>query len=183
MELVKAHNWEEYGSLTVDEAADEASNIFADYYEVRPCMLGAIIAYATTSLPDGTLACDGQTYNKSDYPRLYDSLDSAFIVDATSFRVPDLRGRSVVGTGQGSGLTNRAVDDGGGAETHTLTLAQIASHGHSYAVGVFQPFLAGTVPAFANIGLQGATTGDAGGGGAHNNMHPFRALKYAIVAR
>lgn len=183
LELTKQHNWEKFGTQTVEDCAAAMAGLLDDYYEANQCMLGAIIPYATATIPVGTLACDGATYLKSDYPRLYDSLDAAFIVDSTHFRVPDLRSRSVVGAGQGPSLTNRAVDASGGEESHTLVLAEVPSHGHTYAVGVFQPFLAGTIPAFANIGLQGAVTGDAGGGQAHNNMHPFRALRYCIVAR
>jgi microcystin-dependent protein len=183
LELAKLHNWEEYGDLTAVEASDEAANIFADYYDERPCMLGAIIAYATSQLPDGTLACDGQTYNKSDYPRLYDSLDSAYIVDGSSFRVPDLRGRTVIGVGTGSGLTARAVDDNGGEEQHALTTAELAVHSHTINSSIVL-YTVGPAPAAVLGGIPPITaTNPAGSGTAHENMQPWRALKYAIVAR
>jgi microcystin-dependent protein len=43
---------------------------------------------------------------------------------------PDLRGRFVLGSGQGAGLTNRALSSKGGEETHTLTIEQIPQHHH-----------------------------------------------------
>jgi len=183
LELTKEWNWEQSGSITAEQAAEEAASFFMDYYEERPCMIGAIIPYATSTLPTGTLACDGSTYNKSDYPALYASLDSAYIVDATSFRVPDLRGRSVIGTGQGSGLTNRAIDSNGGEETHVLTTAELAAHAHSINSSIVL-YTVGPAPAAVLGGVPPITaTNNAGSGGAHENMHPWRALKYAIVAR
>lgn len=56
--------------------------------------------------------------------------------------LPDLRGRAVVGkdnmggttasrmTNGGSGITGTTLGDAGGAETHTLSLAQVAAHTH-----------------------------------------------------
>jgi len=183
LELTKRHNWEEYGSLTIEQASDEAVNILTDYYTERPCMIGAIISYATTQLPDGTLACDGATYNKSDYPILYDCLDSAYIIDTSSFRVPDLRSRAVIGVGQGSGLSNRTIDQAVGAETHTLVTSEMPSHSHNYTGPVINPFTSpGPTPNFSASGPFASTT-STGGDGAHNNMQPSLALKYAIVAR
>ena len=47
-----------------------------------------------------------------------------------SITTPDLRGRFVLGSGKGSGLTNRTVGDTGGVETVALTEAQMPSHSH-----------------------------------------------------
>jgi microcystin-dependent protein len=44
---------------------------------------------------------------------------------------PDLRGRFVLSQGQGSGLTNRLINQIGGAETHTLTVQEMPSHTHT----------------------------------------------------
>ena len=58
----------------------------------------------------------------------------------TTFYVPDLRGRSPVGAGAGTGLTTRALGATGGAETHQLVTGEIPAHnhtdsGHSHGVG------------------------------------------------
>lgn len=144
-------------------------------------MTGEIIAYATTNPPAGTLACDGSTYLRTNYPLLYAALASPFISDSDHFVVPDLRGRTVIGIGTGAGLTARAMNASGGEETHQLSVAELASHTHTY----FAPSVitVGTGPVLVPyLASQTASvTGLAGSDTAHNNMEPFLALGYAIV--
>jgi hypothetical protein len=91
-------------------------------------------------------------------------------------------GRTLVGQGQGSGLTNRpTVEATGGAETHTLTKAEIPPHKHTYLGNYYD----GTTDhglqyrdtnAFSAYRQSNDTTnGSADGlnGDAHNNMQPF----------
>jgi microcystin-dependent protein len=77
--------------------------------------LGGIIMWsgAVSSVPTGWALCDGRSSNGR--------------------TTPDLRGRFVVGAGQGVGLSNRNVGDTGGAETVTLTVSQIPAHNHRVA--------------------------------------------------
>jgi microcystin-dependent protein len=50
--------------------------------------------------------------------------------------VPDCRGRTSIGTGQGTGLTNRNLGDiVSNEETHALTVAEEAVHTHSVTQG------------------------------------------------
>lgn len=49
---------------------------------------------------------------------------------STEFRMPDTRGRTLVGSGQGSGLTNRTFADRFGEERHTTTINEMPSHHH-----------------------------------------------------
>jgi len=44
---------------------------------------------------------------------------------------PDLRGRFVLSQGHGPGLTNRLINQVGGAETHTLSVNEMPSHTHT----------------------------------------------------
>lgn len=81
--------------------------------------VGSISAYAGTTAPDGWLLCNGTS--TAGYAAL------ASIVGATT---PNLAGRTIIGVGTGSGLTARAINNTGGAETHVLTEAQLASHTH-----------------------------------------------------
>lgn len=48
---------------------------------------------------------------------------------------PDLRGRFILCSGQGEGLTNRIHNTTGGTESETLSIAQIPSHNHNFPVG------------------------------------------------
>jgi phage-related tail fiber protein len=61
--------------------------------------IGAIIAYAGSTLPDGWVWCDGSAISRTDYATLYASVGTSFGVGdgSTTFNVPDLRGRVLVG--------------------------------------------------------------------------------------
>lgn len=167
-------NWTQDGSVTIEEATDaaKAMNIGVGY------MLGWIFPCITAAVPDNALLCDGTTYLKSDYPDLYAILDSAYIVDAAHFKVPDLTGRTMIGES-----ISHAVGSQGGEETHTLTQAEMPSHSHSYG----GTLLTSTVVPPPLDGLSPnplpAATGNTGGDGAHNNMQPFHTVRYCVIAR
>ena len=79
--------------------------------------VGTIINFFGESAPDGYLACDGTAYNIADYPTLAAHLLSftdptPYEVDGddTRFKVPDLRGEFLRGSG-----TNSHTDQGSGA--------------------------------------------------------------------
>jgi len=152
-------------------------------YEAKNPMIGLIIPFVTSDPPPNVLPCDGSTYLRADYPILYDVLDSHFITDADHFTVPDLRGRTVIGAGLGSGLTTRNVADTGGEETHQLTESELASHTHTIPATittlVVEP---GEVTALTPVPIITANTGAAGGDTAHENMQPFFALNYGVIA-
>lgn len=193
--LARAEAWKGTQS-DVNTALQSGHTILGQIQEfagVAP--IGTIIAHACATAPANTLACDGTHYLKADYPALVAALDSTFSVDSTHFRVPDLRSRSIVGVGQGSGLSNRALDASGGAETHALTTAELAQHTHPQR---HNTNTTGDEPMSFDLGGTGAShlkgsnvtstqgsnivnTDPAGSGTAHENMHPWRALHYAIV--
>lgn len=79
--------------------------------------LGTLISFYGETAPKFFLACDGSTYNKVDYPELAKHLlsltnNTPYIVDGdnTKFKVPDLRGEFIRGTG-----TNSHTDQGSGS--------------------------------------------------------------------
>ncbi|WNZ24849.1 hypothetical protein HJG54_19680 [Leptolyngbya sp. NK1-12] len=93
--------------------------------------------------------------------------------------LPDLRGRTRITAGQGSGLTNRAIAQTLGAETHSLTTAEMPSHNHPGASGAGAFFMSpGSGGSFTVSTLAGSqhrtasNTGNAGSGQPHNNMQP-----------
>jgi microcystin-dependent protein len=210
--LTRESNWEAFGSLTPADAAELCQSIILDYLESNVCLVGTIIAYASAQPPNqDILECDGGVYLRTNYPALYEKLDAAFIIDADTFRVPDLRGRTVIGAGTGASLTPRAVNDTGGAENVTLAVSQIPAHdhttqphSHSNAPHVHTeeataitlvselpdpifpvafPAAGVTAPATIVIDPAIVTVDPTGGGDAHENMPPFVALKYGIIAR
>lgn len=173
-------------------------NYFLDTFVLIPA--GTIIMSASITEPSGWLDCDGRLFNITVYPDLFSAIRYSFGGVDNSFNLPDMRGRTGVGLGQGSGLSNRSLADVSGAETHTLTTDQIPSHSH----GVTDPGHAhsyvnntndqdtdnafGTETAADQADLS-KTTGtsntnisiqNTGGGAAHNNMQPFVVLRYLI---
>jgi microcystin-dependent protein len=145
--------------------------------------IGTLIGHVLASLPSNWLDCDGATYNRVDWPELYAVLDSAYILDADHFKTPDLKGRTPIGVGAGSGLTSRAVDATGGEENHVLTVAELAQHNHSYNNPAVQSYPYGTFASNAFVTINTANTANAGSNTAHNTMQPFTAVKFAIVGR
>jgi microcystin-dependent protein len=106
---------------------------------------GSLIAFAGVNAPDGWLLCHGQELNRSEYSSLFLALETTYGVGngSTTFNIPDLRGRVAAGkddmggvaasrlTAGGAGITGTTLGANGGAQTHTLSTAQLASHTHT----------------------------------------------------
>lgn len=141
---------------------------------------GTVWAFAGATVPDGWLLCDGRDLPKLTYPDLAAALGTTWgsPTNTTNFRLPALSGRTLIGSGTGSGLTARTLGTTGGAETHVLSVGEMPSHAHSYE------FLANLQPGGGgrNLGGTGSTgaTQTTGGDGAHNNMQPWAAVQYII---
>lgn len=184
--LEQKRNWYT-GENPLDEITeidwDTIEKLVASVYEqVFNPMIGMIFPVVTTDIPENCLLCDGSEYAREDYPNLYALLDATFIVDADTFSVPDLRSRTVVGAGQGDGLSDYAMGDAGGVEAVALSTSQMPSHQHGIfttnAIAVAPGELAVKIPSIFALD----TTDLAGGSGGHENRQPFTALKYVIVA-
>lgn len=184
--LTARYNWINRND-PMDEVTDADWDTISAYvdgllYEVKNPMIGYIVPYVTADPPANVLPCDGSTYLRDDFPTLYDVLDSIYIVDEDHFSVPDLRGRTVIGAGDGSGLTSRSAGDTGGEETHQLTESELASHSHGIGgAGTGLAVAPGELPVLTPSIFPGSTD-SAGGDSPHNNMQPFYALNYGVIA-
>lgn len=96
-------------------------------------IIGEVRFVAIANPPPGWLVADGRPVSRATYAKLYVAVADVFGAGdgSTTFNLPDLRGRSVVGSGQGAGLTVRAVGTKWGVEAVVLSVAQMPSHGHS----------------------------------------------------
>lgn len=151
---------------------------------------GAVVAFAGASAPDGWLICDGSAVSRSTYDALFAVIGTAYGVGdgSTTFTLPDMRGRTVIGAGTGTGLTMRSLGAKVGAETHTLSMAEMPSHSHVMRrYGSYAGYDAGNAGPFAPSGsfylndtASAQSTESTGSSAAHNNMQPSLALTYII---
>lgn len=97
---------------------------------------GTIKFFAGTTAPTGYLACDGSVVTRTAYPGLFGVIGTTYNTageTGSDFRLPDLRGKTVLGVGQDTSrsLSNYTLGSYGGVETVTLSVAQLATHQHT----------------------------------------------------
>lgn len=154
---------------------------------------GVVLPFAGTSAPTNWLLCDGSAVSRTTYAALFTAIGTTYGSGdgSTTFNLPDLGGRVPAGkeatatrlTSAGSGITGSTLGATGGAETHTLTVAQMPAHSHST-----QGYNTGSVvgsSTTAATGVSGANpnqipTNSQGSGSAHNNTQPTIVLNYII---
>lgn len=97
--------------------------------------IGEIMWRSATDTPAGFLPCDGSAVSRTTYSDLFAKISTTFGVGdgSTTFNVPDLRGRTAIGTGTGSGLTARSLGANVGAETVQLATSEIPAHSHEFS--------------------------------------------------
>lgn len=172
--------------------------------------VGTIFPFAGSTIPQSYLRCDGSAVSRTTYTDLFSVIGTTYGVgdSSTTFNLPDLRGRTVVGVGQGTNLSNRALGQKDGLENVTLSASQVPSHNHTgsgttstagshqhTAYGWDGAFSGSSGNYFYRIGAgnqnnipasgdhshtYGFTTSSSGGDQPHNNMQPFIGLNYII---
>ncbi len=97
--------------------------------------IGSVLPMAFNFAPRGWSTCEGQLLAISQYTALYSLLGTTYGGNGTStFGVPDLRGRSIIGQGAMPGGAIYAVGQVAGTTSVTLTTNNLPSHGHSIAI-------------------------------------------------
>jgi len=148
--------------------------------------VGEIRLFAGNFAPAGWAFCDGQVQSIAENVALFSLIGTTYGGDGqTTFNLPDLRGRAMVGAGQGPGLQSYVEGQLGGTEHVTLTVAQIASHGLPVAAtstGTRPQADSGLGPggSYAPSGSANTALAGVGGGSPHENMAPFLAISFII---
>lgn len=164
---------------------------------------GSLLMFAGAAAPDGYLFCNGAAVSRTTYDVLFAAIGTTWGAGdgTTTFNLPDLRGRGPLGAGTGAGLTPRTLGVSSGAETVTLTSAEMPAHTHTHNAngGAGSGADPSTGLAYAN-GANTASGGldssngelnlyttpialsidSTGGGGAHANMQPFSVVNFII---
>jgi len=93
---------------------------------------GEVFTVANKHCPRDTIETNGMFMSIDTHSELYKVISTTYDGDGeATFAIPDLRGRIVVGVGQGMGLSKYELAQTGGAETVTLTRAQLPAHSHT----------------------------------------------------
>ncbi|USX27191.1 tail fiber protein [Oxalobacteraceae bacterium OTU3CINTB1] len=164
--------------------------------------IGEIRIFAGNFPPYGWRFCDGAVLPINENDALFALIGTTYGGDGQqTFALPDLRGRVPVHAGANAGY-DYLPGDHGGAETVTLTAAQMPDHTHAVGASTAAPAKAGaaldiTTGAYVpgtplpKPKLYGAPTALApmyagavrpeGGGQPHDNMAPFLAINFIIA--
>ena len=125
--------------------------------------VGELMLFGGSFCPMGWLPADGRTVDIAEYEVLFSLLGTTYGGDGRStFHLPDLRGRAAVGQGAGPGLMPQALGSRAGAESATLTTAQMPAHTHTVP--------ASTQPATHATPAPGLLPATAQNGGAYASV-------------
>lgn len=165
--------------------------------------VGEIRAVGFNFAPQNWALCNGALLPIRNNTALFSLIGTYYGGDGkTTFALPDLRGRAVVGVGQGPGLTAYSVGEATGSENHTLTMAELPPHVHNLN-GTVKTHN-GTASTSNPANAYPAATGDnqysegpgsasmapnavqgtaipAGGSQPHSNLMPFTVVNYIIA--
>src|SRR5687767_9318635 len=93
--------------------------------------LGQIQAFGFNFAPRGWAQCQGQLLAINTNTALFSLLGTTYGGNGqTTFALPDFRGRTMVGQGQGPGLSAYTIGQVGGTESVTLTSNNLPAHTH-----------------------------------------------------
>jgi microcystin-dependent protein len=168
--------------------------------------LGEIRIFAGNFSPRGWSFCAGQLLPIAQNDALYALIGTTFGGDGqVTFGLPDLRGRSVIGQGTGTGLSSYVVGQMSGSENVTLNTNQMPQHNHVLnawnidattqtpgpSVGLSNPlnahtgesslFYLNTTGGPNTPALPNDTLLPSGGNQPHDNMAPSLVLNYIIA--
>jgi microcystin-dependent protein len=168
------------GNATFDGEVTINGKLFANnYLNFLPIASIIMFYWPDSSIPPGWAKCDGQTYKLVNNKTIKVPAGTPGAWDT-----PDLRGRFPLATGDGPGRVPRFDFEKGGAETHTLSVAEMPAHKHGIRVG----YTNGSTPldrvnqygTQTDAGIAADPIQSTGGGQPHNNMPPFHTLNFIM---
>ncbi|NML22096.1 phage tail protein [Pseudoflavitalea sp. G-6-1-2] len=103
--------------------------------------MDGVIAYVTpfagNFAPRNWAICAGQLMPIAQNTALFSLLGTNYGGNGqTTFALPDLQGRAIIGAGQGPGLSQYDVGQQGGTETVTMLTTNMPAHTHQVSIGI-----------------------------------------------
>lgn len=142
--------------------------------------IGDIMLFGGNFCPRGWASADGQLLAINQFDALFSLYGTNYGGDGrTTFGLPDLRGRIVVGEGQGVGLANRPLGSKSGSNNFVVTASNLGGHTHA----------ATTTSQFGASSATGTTSAPAGlvlsddaGDDIYNNAAPNVTMNAASIS-
>lgn len=108
---------------------------------------GIVMPFAGSVAPQGYLLCDGSAVSRTDYADLFTAIGTTYGVGdgSTTFNVPDLSGRVVIGESQ-----SHALGTTGGEASHVLLEAELPAHAHTIPAHGHANTIKATTPKFTH---------------------------------
>ena len=163
--------------------------------------LGIVKMWAGVKVPENYALCDGAMLKTSEYPELYKALGTAFnagvnyngtryTTQSGFFRLPDLRGRFIVGYNDLDDEYKK-YGNAGGEKKHALTINEMPSHTHPQNLwqedsGTWKGGGRNSSPNSTSKHdrtVQFGKTDATGGGAQHENRPPYYTLAYIMKVR
>jgi len=158
--------------------------------------VGAMLPMTHSTVPAGWLLCDGQAVSRAAYADLFAYYDTDGLVwgvgdGATTFNVPDMRGRFPLGLdNMGGSSANRvtaaaadSIGGTGGAEEKTQTSSQMPSHTHAPTGGGQMTRDTGAdrvKPSGGTVSYPNLVLDNTGGGNPMDVMNPWAAMPWIV---
>lgn len=162
--------------------------------------VGEIRMFGGNFAPAGWMFCDGQLLPISENETLFNLIGTTFGGDGQeTFGLPDLQGRVAVHSG---GTQNYVIGEKAGVESVTLTTQQIPTHNHlvvssgnsadlniptnASILANMGPSGIAQVPCYkafdgsAQVVMNAASVGGAGGSAPHDNIQPTLCISFII---
>lgn len=190
------------GELSTDERDRVDSYVSLATYELmveaktQMDYIGKVFFSITEQASESLLDISGGgSWLAEDYPELHAGLPDS-MKDETTFTFPDMRARGLVGhsfnyTPNGGQTYSVQVGDIDGERTHKLTVSELPAHDHQQVsrdgttgLNVIQSGGTNQTASYAAGGTNTQLkTKSAGGDAEHNNMPPFLAGYWYVVAK
>lgn len=111
----------------------------------------------------GWAVCDGRSLPVAGNSALYSLIGNIYGGNQAAFNLPDLRGRVIVGSGIGPGLSPYAIGQKGGNETTTLSSQNLPMHNHAVIIRNPKAQVTGNINATLNVNSSASGTANPSG--------------------